>query len=272
MDIYSAKHIVETPQPPEALHEAAWSFANELANDKWSWRKTHKVEITRSITEVLGEEGALKEFEVEPIYTDITISFSALKRYVYEGRRLYIEPEYNLCSTTSQDITKDEMPRNVLVDIVEDLMDEDDPQLEEDVETSLDDQDLGRVQEVNYTINKDGNIQHYNLSYSYTIDGNIVHTVEQTESREEVRFTSIRMFDGRALEARPVILAYLNEYGVQSGARDFDDSYNEFLLQQELEKLDELAKIPKEEHTRRALAMIALVSDGFVDLSKIPRR
>lgn len=68
------------------------------------------------------------------------------------------------------------------------------------------------------------------------------------------------------------MLAYLNEYGVDSGVRDFDDSYNEFLLQQELEKLDELAKIPKEEHTRRALAMIAMVSNGFVDLRKIPRR
>jgi len=165
MDIHSAKHIVETPQPPEALHEAAWSFANKLANDKWSWRKTHKVEITRTITEVLGEERVLNELEVEPIYTDITISFSAMKRYVYEGRRLYIEPEYNLCSTTTQDITKDEMPRNVLIEIVEDLMDENDPQTEEDVEASLDDHDLERVQEVDYTINKDGEIQHYNLNY-----------------------------------------------------------------------------------------------------------
>lgn len=280
MNIDRAPKIAKRLQTPEHLVDEAWHFANTLAAGRWSHERIKEVETIQKIIESVGDDYELDEHYGEAIFDEVIVTFSALKQYVETKRGYVLAPTYSITSSTSQFITKDEIPENVFNQIIHDADDEDHPlnvAIEESgMQTSdlhldtLEDFDVERTQEVTYLIGHDGEIEEYMLRYFYCIDDINVHEVMYSYSVCDAMWAPISLADGSVLEKKPIVLAALNEAEVDTASKDIDASFDRFLIDEDFQTLTEFSAQPRQEHIRRALGMISLASSGYIDLRKRP--
>ncbi|MFZ1301574.1 MAG: hypothetical protein WAQ27_03285 [Candidatus Microsaccharimonas sp.] len=276
MELNRSIQIPKRLQTAEQLNEANWNFANVLAMGKWSSNAIDRVGITRTVRESLGAEYELDEAYIQPIMNELTLSFFALKKYVEtkDGEDEVLIPSYKIISTTSQEIEKLEIPEKVLEEIFEDFdedEDDDDDRDEDDedypinwAKQNLDEFDIHRVQQVEYDIDHEGEIEDYTISYEYLIDDRQVHEVSYTHSSDEYSWAPILLANGTSLEKRPVVLTVLTKDEIKLETKGIDTAFEEFMLEKSLRELTALSGLPKEEHIRRLLSMIGLVSGGFI--------
>jgi len=286
MDINRAPHIAKRLQSPEGLANEAWHFANTLAAGRWGRDEVQGVEISRMITEAVGEVIERSDRDIEPIYNELTIAFSALKHQVDTDKGVFMVPKYSITCATSQNIDKEEIPLNVLNEILNDAETEDHPlkdifdeskeESSENLSTesrefiidSLDDMEIQRTQSVDYTISHEGEIEDYRVDYEYKLDETIVHEISYIDSQSQVIWYPIRLADDTVLERRPIMLLTLDELRLKQATQNIDSSIEQFMLNQDLLELSELAALPAEERIRQVLATISLISSGFIDLRK----
>lgn len=274
MNIYRGVRIPESLQTPENLLHKASEFANILAAGRWHQKNIQKVEITRSIAEEIGAEYELGDEFVDSIYTEMMISFSAYKQITdnQDGTE-FIAPNYAVTSTTSQEITKNEVPRVVLDEIFSDTKDDEHPihdllEMEGLDEDNLDELEIRRIQQDEYEINHLGELQDYATAYSYTFDDVQVHEVGYRHSNDVVLYRPVNMYDATRVEGQPFSLTALNEIAIKIETQDIDASYEKYLDSEFLRSATEFGGLSRQEHTRRVLGMIAMVSNGFVNLRK----
>lgn len=277
MNIYRGVQVPKRFQTPQHLAYDADRFANILAAGRWHQKGVHKVEISRLITETIGEELELAGEEIEPIFNEINISFSAVKRYLETEKGERLVPHYKISSSTSQDIEKQEIPSEVLAEILEDAEEEyeehplydvmEDINVDLDsVVDNLDDIDIQRTQKDEYTFNHLGEIEEYSTNYSYMFNDAEVYSQEYDDSPWDFSWVPLQFTDSSIVEARPFLLALLNEESIRSETKNLDASFQEFLFDEDMRKITELGGISRQEHTRRIIGMIGMLSTGFIDV------
>jgi hypothetical protein len=270
--------IPKSKQTEEYLTEAAWEFANKLAAGRWGYRSINQVAITRIVSEELGVEVMRTNQDVLPIFTTIELSFRAIKQYIENesGRGSINVPSYTITSTVSQQIDKAEIPKHVLNEMFEDAEEEEAPFYDlidmhgaedegaEWIADNLDEFDLTRSQEVEYDINHDGSLEDYSVRYLYLFDDTVVHTVDYTESSNEVLFVPVQTGSGKVYERRPLVVRNVSEERIPAEIEGIDSEFEKFLMERSLRELTEFTAQPREEHIRRILAMIGLLGSGLV--------
>ena len=286
MDFDKTPRIASKFLTPDHLAEKVWNLAYEISSHKWGQKKTARTGITRYLQETIGATREFGDREVEPIYNEMTLSFTALKRYIQDDDGDYISPVYVVRSTTAQDITKEEIPLNVLdsviydadteghplYDVFESFSEEDTENLDEaskqKLTDSLDEFEIQRLQEVRYEVGKDGEVLDYEMSYAYTLDEDTVHEIAYNSSSDQILWQALKLADGSDGERRPLAVRSLNNDIIDTEMSDFDVSIERFLIDQDIKELTELSKLPKEEHIRRILGMISMISSGLIDLRR----
>jgi hypothetical protein len=273
MNIYKGIQIPESHKTPDYLAGEASRFADVLASGRWHQKRIHKVERTQTIVETVGTEYEYDESEIEPIYNEITISFSALKRYFEDEDGPSSVPHYHIESTTAQGIDKHDIPRNVLDEIFanaiedegHDVIDELGIEDDELTEDNLDSFGIQRIQEDGYAFNHLGVIEEYTTSYRYTFDDSVVHEVgHMYEVDEGFMWRPVELSEGSANENKLIGLASLNEASIETALKNFDVGLQEFLIVETHPELREV--LPEKEHIKRILGMIGMLSNGYVDL------
>jgi len=274
MNIDRAPNVPKRSLTSERLLDEASRFANGLAAGRWKHQRIQEVQLTRKIVESFGDEYEVDEHSGKAIFDEVTISFSGLKRYVDTKNGEAIVSTYLLTSTTSQDISIEEMPANVLGEILKDASEEGhilyvDPE-ESDVQPVdlLGDFEIQRNQEVAYEIDEDGELGEYTLRYFYTLDGDAVHETKYSNLEGQIVWNPIILADGTVSERKLFVLPKLNEANIEDEAQNIDASFEKFLSNRDIQELAEFSALPKEEHIRRVLGMIGMVSGGFVGLRK----
>jgi len=274
MDIYKPHHVPKRLKTPDHLVDEAWHLANNLTIGRWNRRNIQRTEMTRSVIEVIGRETELRDQDIEAVFTDITISFSAVKFHSNPKLRDGDFPLYTLASTTSQNIAKSEIPQNVLDEILTDALEEGHPLYDEPDELSmtpaekLEGSTLERSQQVVYAIDYEGDFHDYTLGYSYSINSESVHQIDYTHSETRKHLDAI---DGTKDEVRSTEPVTLNGEAIEKDVNNIDSAFEQFIIDREFDNLIEFGGLPKEEHIRRALGMMSMFSSGIIDLRKRPR-
>jgi len=278
MDINKERNIPKRLQTTEHLADEVWHLANNLSIGRWRFRDMQQVESMRGVIETLGEELERLDFEIEPVFNQVKLSFVASKLYIVTKRGDPGVPMYKLTSITSQDIEQDEIPADVLADILEDASHEGHALNDEDGFLGLEPQELlqaselQRNQEVTYMIDYEGEFSDYTLRYFYSIDGVSVHEMEYSHSGREVLWNPIRLADGTVNESKPAVLLSLTNSTIEADVKNIDSSLERFLIERDVNDLAEFAELPNEEHVRRALGMVSMLSSGVIDLRKRNRK
>lgn len=254
----------------EHLLAEASAFADVLAAGRWKYPTTKGVQRTDKFIESAGEDYEFDEEFDKVIVNAVTISFSALKRYVETEKGSVAVSTFTVTSTTSQEITKDEIPSNVMSEILEDAKDPDhllyiDPEVSDvDASDEIEGYDIRRNQEVVYSINNEGEIDDYTLRYYYSLDDESVHELEHSNSDNQILWNPIRLDDGSISERMPFGLADIDEAGIDGETENIDASFMKLLDFQDTQELDAFGALDEEEHIRRVLGMISIVSGGSV--------
>jgi len=280
MNIDKFPNVNKRLQTPVGLANEAWHFANTLAAGKWRNQAVQEVEVTRRIIEKKGSPLEVDGREAEPIFTEIMISFSALKQYLGTRKSQPGAPLYTVTSTASQVIEKDAIPANVLEEIFEDASeeghplhiepeetDDEDNEYETDLEL-IDDFEIERTEQAAYTFDHKGAFEEYTLSYFYSLDGDVVHESAYASLNNEFIWNPIKLGNGPSLESRPFMALNQDEANVDNEVANMDTNLEKFLTLQEFNGLTEFSVVPEQERIRRVLRMISKVSSGFVDLRK----
>lgn len=278
MNIYKAPIVPKSLQTPEGLADEAWHFANAIAAGRWKYRNVQQVEHSSKIIESVGEGYNLAEYYGEPIFNEIILSFTALKEYVRTKNGYELLPAYEITSTTSQDITKDEIPDHVLEELIEDaeieghplheILSDPNSQVSDLKLDTFEDFDIERSQEVTYNINHEGEFDDYTMRYFYSINGANTHEAVYSHSLSQIEWMPIIAADGLAIEHRPIVLQALFEANIESDAREIDASYERFLSDKDFSELTEFGAVGKDVHIRQALGMLSMASSGYIDLRK----
>ena len=290
MDMTRAPRVAKRLQSPEGLANEAWHLANALTAGRWADDTIHSTDKSHSITEVTGVELEEGDRDYEPVYSKLTVAFSALKRYVSTDEGAFMAPTYSITCATSQNIEKEEIPRNVLEEILKDTDDEEHPlydafkecgeessdelsvESKESIIGNLDNMEILRTQSIDYSVGYDGEIEDYTIDYGYSLDENIVHEMSYIDSQSQVVWYPIRLADDSVREHRPIVLFTLDEVSLENAAKNIDSSIEQFMTNQDIIELGELSALSKQERIRRVLATISLMSNVVVDLRKPPKR
>ena len=270
MNLERSPKILKRLLTSEHLLAQASGFANVLAAGRWNYPTSQGVQRTDKFIESYGEDYSFDEEFDKVIVNAVTISFSALKRYVDTEKGSVAVSTFTVTSTTSQEITKDEIPSNVMSKILEDAKDPDhllyiDPEVSEvDASDEIEGYDIRRNQEVVYSINNEGEIDDYILRYYYSLDDESIHKLEHSDSDNQTLWNPIRLDDGSVSERRPFGLADIDEADIDSEAENIDAAFMKLLDLRDTQELDAFSALDEEEHIRRVLGMISIVSGGFV--------
>ncbi len=296
MNLNKIPNIPKRHRAPDHLASETWHLANALSGGTWDQKEIERVQLTRSIVESiyptydveakaeenknsLDDENSAEYSEGEvpthtqPVGSEVTLSFLAVKRYMEYEEGLV--PFYVLQSETTQHIEKEEIPNNVLEEIVEDagasasalFSMEDDEDDSSDV-VSFDKYAIHRTQKVLYEIDQYGEIDDYSISYAYSLDGSTVHETEYTNSESGRTWDPVTIADGSSLEGKPFLLPVLNKAAYKREIKNFNDSFIALLAEKELSEAMEFSALPRQEHIRRILGMLGVLSGGIVDLRK----
>ena len=281
MDINKSFNVPKRLHTPEYLVEQANSFANTLAAGRWNSHSIQEVGRISKIIEIIGDEFEMDEHYGSEVINTVTLSFAGMKEFVHTENEYLEVPAYVLTSTTGQEITKDEIPENVLKEIIEEahieehplhkLLNKDDPQMSDLYLDTFDDFTIERIQQALYTIDHKGEFEDYVLRYFYTIDGENVYEVFYTHSKSEITSIPTMLADGSEGEEKPISLDLLDEDTLEAEVLNIDVSHEKLLDSRDIRELNEFSELPKQEHIRRVLGMISLISSGQVEPRKRPQ-
>ena len=95
-----ARHWNKKPTR-HTLERKLSNFADVLSHGRWRDEHTQMVETTQCVVERLGGGYAIGEYEVDPIFTEVTVSFSAKKEFEWEDGTTYALPRYTITSTVA---------------------------------------------------------------------------------------------------------------------------------------------------------------------------
>jgi len=274
MNIYKGIRIPESFQTPDHLVDTAQRYADSLAAGRWRQNTIHKVNISRTIADTMGREAEFEGYTVLPVYNEVSISFSAIKRFIEDGTFSSLVPQFSIKSTVEQEIEKKEIPPNILEAIMR-SRDEDDDSDDSDnlmYDTRSGDEDLGmedlddlqimRVQEDEYSFNYLGEIEEYTTLYMYTFDDVVVNEVGFHQKNDDSKWNPVWLHNGVSYENKPSSLKTLSEQSLDEEIVSVDNELRDLLVLDAHPELEQLSTLPKEEHIRRILGMISLVSDG----------
>lgn len=264
MNIERGWKIPEKHQTAHYVASELGELANVLSSGRWSRKAVRSVALSRTIMEEIGIAQAFRGEEIEPMSTEIELSFRASKR------RLETESvdHFEMSSETSVNIGSTDMSDEILDEIFEDSADDfHDLDEESDIvnfeRESLDELDIRKIQKVAYEVSHDGRIQDYTISVTHTFDDTEVHTTDYTESLERPYFVPVYLNDGASFENKPVAVPILSEQAISDEMKRLDESFTLFLQEDELRPLLELNGQPVQDHYKRILAMKALLLSGF---------
>jgi len=281
MNINKSFNVPKRLHTPEYLLAEAGSFANALAAGRWNNHSIQEVSQTSKIIEVIGDEFDTREIYGNEVINTVTLSFAGIKEFVPIDDEYIEVPSYVITGTIAQAITKDEIPENVLKEIIEEahiedhplrkLLDKDDPQTSDLYLETFDDVEIERIQQGLYTIDYKGDFEDYVLRYFYTIDGDRVYEVFYTHSKNEITSIPTMLADGSEGEEKPIALNPLDEEAVEAEVLNIDASHEKLLDSRDIRELNEFSQLPKREHIRRVLGMISMISSGVVEPRKRPQ-
>jgi hypothetical protein len=281
MEATPGENVVNPELTTAQLRRSLRKFANNRSGGSWNKNTTQKVEITRTIVEKLPTDKDDDEQDL-PFHKAIKASFEASKREFDTENGSYMEPMFIISSMATRHIKADEIPLPVIVE----MFDRSEDHFEElftycDSRTldtydkfveSLETVELTINEELTYVIDSLGNIEDYHESCSYSFDEIIMYVTEYLEQIDEPEEedTVTEPF----YEHKPKLLALLNDINVESETSDasIQADYEMFTQQQDFERIAQEVAVTSEEHIRRAMAIVAMVSDGFVELDKLKRR
>lgn len=280
MDIERRLKVPERRLTPAYLTRRLERFSNGISAGRWRSDETAEISISRSLTEQFGEVIEGDEAETLPIRVETTIEFHAEKTPLeYAPDSFVMAPQYTLRSSVSQEVLDDELPPNVIDEILReangdddgsgvdvnhplyeimDSIDKEGPFSREDFEAF----DINCTQETEYEIDCDGEIQDYSTSVSYSIDDIVIHDVGYVRSLEQFQWTPTIMRNGIALERRPISVTELSSERILREVDGIDTEFEAFLMEKSLKELTEFAGVPREEHIRRIIGMIGILSSG----------
>jgi hypothetical protein len=281
MEATPGENVLNPDLTTAQLRRSLRKFANNLSGGSWNKNTTQKVEITRTIVEKLPTDKDVNEQDL-PFHKAIKASFEASKREFDTENGSYMEPMFIISSMATRHIKTDEIPLPVIVEMFDRSEDHFEDLYTYCVSRNIDTYDkfveslatieLTINEELTYVIDSIGNIEDYHESCSYSFDEIVMYVTEYLErideSEEEDTITD------PFHEQKPKLLALLNDINVESESSDasIQADYEEFTKQQDFERIAQEVAVTSEEHIRRAMAIVAMVSDGFVELDKLKRR
>jgi hypothetical protein len=281
MEAIPGENAVNPELTTAQLRRSLRKFANNLSGGSWNKNTTQKVEITRTIVEKLPINRQDDDRDL-PFYKSIKGSFEASKREFDTESGSYMEPMFIISGLTTRHVKIHEIPLPVVIDMFD--MSEDESEelhtycLSNQLDTydkfveSLETVELTIAEEVTYVIDSKGRIEEYHESFAYGIDETTMYLTEYPEQVGEYEEEDTTVEEPYR-EQKPKSLALLNEFNVESESSDtsIQADYDEFTKQQDFERIAQELEVTNKEHTRRAMAIIAMVSDGFVELDKLKR-
>lgn len=289
MNIERSRAVPERKLTDVYLAKKLHSFANVLAHGRWLQPDVYSVETTQCVVEHFGDGHEIGggEIEVEPIFNEVTVSFAANKQIEEEDGEFFSLPRYTITSTVAQDIDKAEMPSHVLDEVFNgtrdgtslahelfeeagfaDVLDRDEPfTIDSDDADNLDQFQIKRLQELEYTINYAGQIEDYRTSYGYSFDDVMVHSAEYQLSNGLVITRPVTDSRGNIVDQQPVYIPQLNARTLEEHLATLDQRADSFFIEETIRELELDADMPPQEHIRRVLGMLSIVSSGYA-----PRR
>jgi hypothetical protein len=280
MNIDRPSNIPKRLRTSEYLAHETWRYANDLAANQWDSDGIERVQNVQTVVEVIntlydveavaaeqnGEDEDAEDEDAkftEPVFVQTTLSFLAVKRYFEEEKDV---PFYVVQSETIQGIDKEEIPLHVLDEIADDA-EEDGHALHDTMDegekfdiNDLEDFSIQRTQKVIYEVDRSGELHDYVISYAYSLDGNSIHEVEYSHSGSEMTWKPTLISEGVPIEGKPLVLPLLTESAIGSEVRDIDISFKEFMSDRDLRELTLFSAQPKQEHIRRILGMLSVLT------------
>ena len=279
MNIEHSRRVPERQLTEAHLAKRLYDFSNVLANGRWPY-DTYMVETTQCVIEQLGDED---ESDLGPIYNEVTVSFSAARQTLEEDGEMIIVPHYSLTSTISQEIEKAEIPTHVLDAIFKEATEDQESLAYEVLEDAgfsdllengtgfgvgddsdnLDQFEIKRIQELEYSIDHEGKVEDYTVSYAYSFDDVIVHNAVYQLSNSKVLTRPVYGVGGEVIDQQPIYVPHLDADALTGHLATLDTRVETFFTEEALRILETEVDIPQKEHVRRALGMLGVVSSGY---------
>ncbi len=277
-----ARHWNKKPTR-RTLERKLSNFADVLSHGRWRDEHTQMVETTQCVVERLGGGYAIGEYEVDPIFTEVTVSFSAKKEFEWEDGTTYALPRYTITSTVAQDIDKNDIPPYVLDEIMSDAKDDDhlgndlldqagfgalldgiDGVDDPEEMDNLDQFQIKREQELEYEVLYDGEVDDYTVTNIYSFDDIVMHQVSYRQSDGQVHTRPVTYGDGTLNDRQPLYVPRLTTDAIEAHLTNFDSNAEKFFVEQTLRSLETLSQAPEHEHIRKIIGMLGVVSSGYV--------
>lgn len=252
---------------PAVLRHACETFADTLTAGRWNQRAVRFAQMQRTVGEAIGnvrrrpmsidaETMATVGFEAKKCPDDcgdIEYMVSHFASYTVPGTE--IEPMV-LSAIKKRHNGKKGSTSNLLKGVTkEEILGE----------------EFDRVQELRYVINKDGVIRFHALSHDYVFDETSVFYEEYTSGNE---YPDLSAYGFPAEEhvrpdAPPQCDEALSRAAIRRYSRTLDQDYEMHLNFTKLEHEFEFGGQPTEEHTRRALTIVALTATGLLTKAQL---
>jgi hypothetical protein len=265
MDIDRTNRIPNRHVTSNNLEKRVSSLATALSGGRWFGYKAEGIEVThtyieRDDYESIDDMHVAEHKKVEPIYTSVSLGFIASREVVTHEGEIYSVPEYVISSTVTQEVHKSEIPEAVLDEIFKEGQESD---YGEDSGDNLDEFTLKRVQKLTYSIDNQGEIEEYELSYSYLVGDSVVHSAVYSEMDDRFTMEAVRDSNGTAVERKPRSTVELTSDEINEYIASLDSHLERFMLEELEKEKDHVVGMSKEEHIKRALGMIGMISSGY---------
>ena len=252
---------------PEVLQHACETFADTLTSGRWGQRAVRFAQMQRTVGEAIGN------VRRHPMSIDAetmaTVGFEARKCPDDCGNREYMVSHfasYSVPGTEIEPMTLSAIKKrhngkkgsssNLLRGIKqEELLAE----------------EFDRVQELRYVINSSGVIRFHSLSHDYVFDETSVFYEEYTSGNEYPDLTKdgFPTEEHGRLDEPPHCNEGLSRAAIRRYSRTFDRDYEMQLNFTQLEQEFEFGGQSQQEHTRRALTIVALTASGLLTKAQL---
>lgn len=258
--------------------KACRKFANILASGQWRDSENRGLSITRSFQEVIGHEGVIAPSDItfSPITIETEVSFLARKNpYVVdiEGRQTLAE-EYIISAAVTETIPYSEVPKELLAGL-DDAIDVDDMGIEYSVPLAEQPEILQKIvferqHELTYEIDAWGEIDDYSIIVRYIADDCTIdeRVYSWSDDAQEYRYepTGVVTPNEEVYEWRRATLSKMTEDDISQFLKTFEKIIENVSDAEEFEQITDEIYIGEDEHCRRILGMIAMVSVGFAEM------
>lgn len=263
---------------PETLVRICWNFANQITDQRWVYDDVRSTQFERSLSESIGVQTALGKSALKPIVSEINVKFGAEKTMVSEPEEKQVDVEqYRLEMTIGQSVDHTDMP-GYLLDEIFDMHDAEDHDHGDSVmdyvePDNIDEVDITKEQTISYDINGDGEIEYYSLKYAYLFEGETVHENYYASDEGERITIPIKLSGtGEVVDEKPAAYESLSDKSIEREIKNIDEAWQLFSHRSNIEEATAFGGQTQYEHRQQALAMLSLLSSGFVTLRQLASR